>query len=188
MGLSVSVGVRREAEGLTNDEKRDVYAADIVYTTHGALGFDYLFNNLVTSAKERFMRSFHYIIIDEADSVLLDSSQTPLVISGSPRVQSNLYQLADTFVTLLREGEEYETEDNKVWLTPEGIRRAQEFFEIGNLFDDRYFEINRHLILALRAHTLFKEGRDYTLSHNGELTLLDTGTGRVMPGVNAHVP
>lgn len=183
MGLSVSVGVRRETEGLTNDEKRDVYAADIVYTTHGALGFDYLFNNLVTSAKERFMRPFHYIIIDEADSVLLDSSQTPLVISGSPRVQSNLYQLADTFVTLLREGEEYETEDNKVWLTPEGIRRAQEFFEIDNLFDDRYFEINRHVILALRAHTLFKEGRDYTLSHNGELTLLDTGTGRVMPGV-----
>lgn len=183
MGLSVSVGVRRDAAGLTNEEKRAVYAADIVYTTHGALGFDYLFNNLVTSAKERFLRPFHYIIIDEADSVLLDSSQTPLVISGSPRVQSNLYPLADTFVTLLREGVEYETEDNKVWLTPEGIRRAQEFFEIDNLFDDRYFEINRHVILALRAHTLFKEGRDYTLAHDGSLTLLDTGTGRVMPGV-----
>lgn len=183
LGLSAAVGVRRDAAALTNKEKKEIYAADIVYTTHGALGFDYLFNNLVTSAGERFLRPFHYIIIDEADSVLLDSSQTPLVISGSPRVQSNLYPLADTFVTLLREGVEYETEDNKVWLTPEGIRRAQEFFEIDNLYADRNAEINRHVILALRAHTLFRKGREYTLANDGSLTLLDTGTGRIMPGV-----
>lgn len=183
LGLTAAVGVRRDAAPLTNAEKKEIYAADIVYTTHGALGFDYLFNNLVTSARERFLRPFHYIIIDEADSVLLDSSQTPLVISGSPRVQSNLYPLADTFVTLLREHVEYETEDNKVWLTPEGIRRAQEFFEIDNLFADQYAEINRHVILALRAHTLFKKERDYTVSDDGKLTLLDTGTGRMMPGV-----
>ena len=74
-----------------------------VYTTHSALGFDYLFNNLVTSAEDRFMREFYYVIIDEADFVLLDSAQTPLVISGAPRVQSNLYEMADFFVKTLEE-------------------------------------------------------------------------------------
>lgn len=184
MGLTAAVGLPLDADHpLTNPQKKRIYDADIIYTTHGVLGFDYLLNNLVTSAKERFMRPLHYIIIDEADSVLLDSSQTPLVISGSPRVQSNLYPLADTFVNLLREGIDYEIEEQKVWLTPEGIRAAEEFFGIESLYDDKYFEINRHVILALRAHTLFQKGKDYTLSGEGALTLLDTGTGRVMPGV-----
>lgn len=184
MGLSAAVGLPADADHpLTNPQKKRIYDADIIYTTHGVLGFDYLLNNLVTSAKERFMRPLHYIIIDEADSVLLDSSQTPLVISGSPRVQSNLYPLADTFVNLLREGIDYETEEEKVWLTPEGIRAAERFFGIENLYDDRYAEVNRHVILALRAHTLFRKGKDYTISGEEMLTLLDTGTGRVMPGV-----
>lgn len=184
MGLTVAVGAQHGAQTpMTNDQKRKVYAADITYTTHGALGFDYLLNNLVSSAKERFLRPFNYIIIDEADSVLLDASQTPLVISGSPRVQSNLYPLANTFVTLLREDIDFEVEDNKVWLTEEGIRQAEAFFEIENFYDDRYFEINRHVILALRAHTLFKKGKDYTLDKDGSVALLDSGTGRMMPGV-----
>ena len=184
LGLTAAAGVQKAGETpWTNAQKKEIYDADIVYTTHGVLGFDYLFNNLVTSAKERFMRGLHYIIIDEADSVLLDSSQTPLVISGSPRVQSNFYSLADTFVSLLRKDIDYETEDKTVWLTPEGIHQAEQFFEIENFYDDRYFEINRHVILALRAHTLFEKGRDYTISNTGAITLLDTGTGRVMPGV-----
>ena len=99
MGLSVGTGVREKTEeGFTNEEKKEVYGADIVYTTHGAFGFDYLLNNLVKSAEDRFLRELYYVIIDEADSVLLDSAQTPLVISGAPRVQSNLYELADFFV------------------------------------------------------------------------------------------
>ena len=115
MGLSVAAGVcERPSDRLTNDQKRDIYAADIVYTTHSVLGFDYLLNNLVTSAKERFMRKPYYVIIDEADSVLLDSAQMPLVISGSPRVQSNLYELADFFVRTLAYGKDYEKEEKKV--------------------------------------------------------------------------
>jgi len=129
MGLTVAAGVQARAEDhFTNDEKRAIYASDIVYTTHGVFGFDYLLNNLVTTASERFMRELYYVIIDEADSVLLDSSQTPLVISGSPRVQSNLYELANFFVTTLIEGRDYEKEENKVWLTEEGIRYAERFF------------------------------------------------------------
>lgn len=96
LGLSVEAGVKRDTnEKLDNNSKKDVYDADIVYTTHGALGFDYLLNNLVQSKEDCFMRDFYFVIIDEADSVLLDSASMPLVISGSPRVQSNLYGITD---------------------------------------------------------------------------------------------
>lgn len=184
MGLTVAVEAQMKQEKtLTNDQKRVIYRADIVYTTHGTLGFDYLFNNLVRSAQDRFMRPFHYVIVDEADSVLLDSAQTPLVISGSPRVQSNLYQLADTFVTMLEENTDYETVEGKVWLTTQGVARAQTFFQIENFYDNQYFEINRHVNLALRAHVLFQKERDYTIAQDGKLMLLDSGTGRILPGV-----
>ena len=116
LGMTVKAGVKENSEEtMENDEKRECYAADILYTTHGALGFDYLFENLVKSADERFLREFYYVIIDEADSVLLDGAQMPLVISGAPRVQSNLYGITDFFVTTLKEDEDYDVEDKTVW-------------------------------------------------------------------------
>ena len=184
LGLSVAAGVKKDAgERLTNEEKKEVYSKDIVYTTHSALGFDYLFDNLAKDKDEKFMREFNYVIIDEADSVLLDSAQTPLVISGSPLVQSNLYELANFFVTTLQMGTHYEKEEKKVWLTEEGIRRAEEFFEIDNFYSAENFEVNRHVTLALRAHALFEIERDYVISNDGELVLLDNESGRMMPGV-----
>lgn len=184
MGLTVAAGVKEKSdERFTNEEKQNIYAADIVYTTHGTLGFDYLLNNLVTSAQDRFLREFYYVIIDEADSVLLDSAQTPLVISGAPRVQSNLYELADFFVTTLKEGRDYEKEEKKVWLTEEGIKYAENFFQISNFYGEEYFEINRHVILALRAHVLFEAEKDYVITKDQELQLLDGGSGRMMQGV-----
>ncbi len=184
LGLSVAAGVKKDAgERLTNEEKKEVYSKDIVYTTHSALGFDYLFDNLAKDKDEKFMREFNYVIIDEADSVLLDSAQTPLVISGSPLVQSNLYELANFFVTTLQMGIHYEKEEKKVWLTEEGIRRAEEFFEIDNFYSAENFEVNRHVTLALRAHALFEIERDYVISNDGELVLLDNESGRMMPGV-----
>ncbi len=184
MGLTVAAGVQEKAdERFTNEEKQKIYAADIVYTTHGTLGFDYLLNNLVTSAEDRFLRELYYVIIDEADSVLLDSAQTPLVISGAPRVQSNLYGLADFFVTTLKEGRDYEKEEKKVWLTEEGIKYAESFFQIHNFYGEEYFEINRHVILALRAHVLFEIEKDYMITKDQELQLLDGGSGRMMQGV-----
>ncbi len=184
MGLTVAAGVQARAEErFTNDQKRAIYNCDIVYTTHGVFGFDYLLNNLVTSAAERFMRELYYVIIDEADSVLLDSAQTPLVISGSPRVQSNLYELADFFVSTLIEGRDYEKEEKKVWLTEEGTAYAERFFRIDNFYGSEYFEINRHVTLALRAHVLFEVEKEYMITKDGELQLLDSGSGRMMPGV-----
>lgn len=184
LGLSVKAGVKRDTnEKLDNDSKKDVYNADIVYTTHGALGFDYLLNNLVQSKEDRFMRDFYYVIIDEADSVLLDSASMPLVISGSPRVQSNLYGITDFFVTTLVEDVHYEIEDKKVWLTNKGIEYVQRYFRIENLYSEENYDILRHVVLALRAHFLLEKDTDYVVTDKGEIVLLDKSTGRKMNGM-----
>lgn len=184
LGLSVEAGVKRDTnEKLDNDSKKDVYAADIVYTTHGSLGFDYLLNNLVQSKEDRFMRDFYYVIIDEADSVLLDSASMPLVISGSPRVQSNLYGITDFFVTTLVEDVHYELEDKKVWLTKEGVEYVQRYFRIENLYGEENYDILRHVVLALRAHFLLEKDTDYVVTDKGEVVLLDKSTGRKMTGM-----
>lgn len=184
LGLSVKAGVTRDTnEHLNNDQKKEIYAADIVYTTHGSLGFDYLLNNLVHSKEDRFMRELYYVIIDEADSVLLDSASMPLVISGSPRVQSNLYGITDFFVTTLVEDEHYIVEDNKVWLTDKGIEYAQRYFRIENLYSKENFDVLRHVILALRAHYLMDKDVDYVVTDSGEIVLLDKSTGRKMKGM-----
>lgn len=184
LGLSVKAGVTRDTnEHLNNDQKKEIYAADIVYTTHGSLGFDYLLNNLVHSKEDRFMRDFYYVIIDEADSVLLDSASMPLVISGSPRVQSNLYGITDFFVTTLVEDEHYIVEDNKVWLTDKGIEYAQRYFRIENLYSKENFDVLRHVVLALRAHYLMDKDVDYVVTDSGEIVLLDKSTGRKMNGM-----
>lgn len=184
LGLSVKAGVTRDTnEKLDNDQKKEIYAADIVYTTHGSLGFDYLLNNLVHSKEDRFMRELYYVIIDEADSVLLDSASMPLVISGSPRVQSNLYGITDFFVTTLVEDEHYIVEDNKVWLTDKGIEYAQRYFRIENLYSKENFDVLRHVVLALRAHYLMDKDVDYVVTDSGEIVLLDKSTGRKMKGM-----
>ena len=184
LGLSVEAGVKRDTnEKLDNDSKKDVYAADIVYTTHGSLGFDYLLNNLVQSKEDRFMRDFYFVIIDEADSVLLDSASMPLVISGSPRVQSNLYGITDFFVTTLVEDVHYEIEDKKVWLTKEGVEYVQRYFRIENLYGEENYDILRHVVLALRAHFLLEKDTDYVVTDKGEVVLLDKSTGRKMTGM-----
>lgn len=184
LGLSVKAGVTRDTnEKLDNDQKKEIYAADIVYTTHGSLGFDYLLNNLVHSKEDRFMRELYYVIIDEADSVLLDSASMPLVISGSPRVQSNLYGITDFFVTTLVEDEHYIVEDNKVWLTDKGIEYAQRYFRIDSLYSKENFDVLRHVVLALRAHYLMDKDVDYVVTDSGEIVLLDKSTGRKMKGM-----
>ena len=184
LGLSVEAGVQRDTnEKLKNDSKKDVYDADIVYTTHGSLGFDYLLNNLVQSKEDRFMRDFYYVIIDEADSVLLDSASMPLVISGSPRVQSNLYGITDFFVTTLVEDVHYELEDKKVWLTNKGIEYAKRYFRIENLYSKENYDFLRHIVLALRAHFLLEKDTDYVITDKGEIVLLDKSTGRKMTGM-----
>lgn len=184
MGLSVAAGVPAKGQKeFGSAEKKKVYASDIVYTTHGALGFDYLTDNLAKRAEDRFLREYYYVIIDEADSVLLDAAQTPLIISASPRVQSNLYAVSDFFVTTLEEERDYILEEGKVWFTEDGIRYAETFFQIDNFYGEEHFEINRHVILALRAHKLHEKGEGYVVSRDGKLLLMDSSTGRALDGM-----
>ena len=184
LGMTVRSGVDEgQREKQNNDGKRQIYEADIVYTTHAVLGFDYLLNNLVSSAKERFMREFYYVIIDEADMVLMDAATMPLVISGAPRVQSNLYGLADFFVTTLQPERDYIEEDQAVWLTDKGVAYAERYFRIGKFYAAENFELNRHVTLALKAHITMERDKDYVVTEKGEVSLLDNGTGRVLQGM-----
>lgn len=183
MGLSCSYPDADDTKKQDDDEKRQFYSADIIYTTNGALGFDFLFDNLVKKKEDRFLCDFHYVIIDEADSVLLDSAIMPLVISGVPRVQSNLYDVCDFFVTTLVEDIDYIEEDKAVWLTPKGVKFAESFFGISNFYGKENFEINRHVTLSLRAHKLLKNKKDYVVTDKKEVELFDGATGRLMHGV-----
>lgn len=183
MGLTIGIGVFEEGIDVPNSEKKAVYDSDIVYTTNSALGFDYLSENLAGSAEGKFLRPFNYVIVDEADAVLLDTAQMPLIISGSPRVQSNLYDIADQFVRTLIEDEEYvlDKDDKVVYLTEQGSHYAEEFFDIEDLYDYRYFEVNRHINLALRAHHLYEKDVDYVVMDD-EVKLLDIRSGRILEG------
>ncbi len=183
MGLTCSYPDKDSSKKKDDDERKKFYSADIIYTTNGTLGFDYLFNNLVKNKADRFLCDFNYVIIDEADSVLLDAAIMPLVISGVPRVQSNLYNLCDFFVTTLVEDIDYIEEDQAVWLTPKGVKFAESFFGISNFYGKEHFEINRHVTLALRAHKVLENKKDYVISPQGEVELFDGATGRLMQGV-----
>lgn len=187
MGLTCSYPDTSEQEDgakrQNDEEKKLFYSADIIYTTNGALGFDFLFDNLVKKKEDRFLCEFYYVIIDEADSVLLDMAIMPLVISGVPRVQSNLYDVCDFFVTTLVEDIDYIEEDKAVWLTPKGVKFAERFFGISNFYGEENFEINRHVTLALRAHKLLKDKKDYVVTDKKEVELFDGATGRLMHGV-----
>lgn len=183
MGLTCSYPQMNRTEEMTSQEKKEFYSADIIYTTNSALGFDYLFEHLVKNNEMRFLCEFYYVIIDEADAVLLDSATMPLVISGVPRVQSNLYDVCDFFATALKEGIDYIEEDKAVWLTSKGVEFAESFFGIDNFYGKENFEINRHVTLALRAHKLLKKEKDYIVTDQGEIQLFDGATGRLMKGV-----
>jgi len=186
LGLTIETAVRAdESKPLETKEKRRIYQADILYTTNSALGFDYLIENLAENKKNQFLREFNYVIIDEIDSILLDSAQTPLIISGAPRVQSNFYDMMDTLVQTLYEDEDYcyDDEKNEVWLTQKGIRESESFLGLNHLFSKENQELVRHLNLALRAHMIYKKDQDYVVrqsENEAEVVLLDRATGRLM--------
>ena len=186
LGLTIEAAVvADEAENLTPKQKRLIYQADIVYTTNSALGFDYLIENLAENKDSQYLSPFNYVIIDEIDSILLDSAQVPLVISGAPRVQSNFYGIMDTFITTLKEEEDYHYDDekNEVWLTSKGILAAESFLDLEHLFSKENQELVRHLNLALRAHKLYKKDKDYVVRQGekeAEVVLLDRSTGRLL--------
>ena len=182
LGLTIGVPFTGDPKKeMKAEEKKLIYASDIIYTTNSNLGFDYLNDNLASNEEGKFLRPFNYVIIDEIDDILLDSAQTPLIIAGSPRVQSNYYAIIDTLVTTLVEGEDYifKEEKEEIWLTTRGAKAAESFLGIDHFYKEEHAVFARHLVYAIRAHKLFTKDKDYIIRGN-EMVLVDKGTGRLM--------
>ncbi|MEG0823245.1 MAG: preprotein translocase subunit SecA [Erysipelotrichaceae bacterium] len=178
LGLSVSVNKR----DLTTFYKRKAYACDITYTTNSELGFDYLRDNMVTKKEERVMRGLNVAIVDEVDSILIDESRTPLIISGGARQTANLYKQADTFAKRLSE-EDYEIDEKTkaIQLSEQGVTTAEKAFKITNLYDLEHTQLVHHIQQALKANFIMKNEVEYVVQ-DGEIVLVDQFTGRLMKG------
>ena len=184
LGLTAVAGVPATGEDPHDRDLHKIYQADIVYTTNSTLGFDYLMDNLSGTADERFLQGFHFALLDEIDAVLLDSAQMPLVISGAPRVRSNLFEIADQVICLLREDVDFERSNDhkKVWFTPCGIDHMEEYLGLEDLLSERHRTLYRHLVLALKAHQTLTRDRDYVVDEDG-VSLLDLSNGRKLAGM-----
>lgn len=182
LGLTLGVGVAEdEAEDVV--DRGNVYQCDVIYTTHSSLGFDYLFTNLTTEKEEQYVTDFNFVLIDEIDAILLDMAQTPLIVSGAPKVQSNLFTTSDWFVKSIELDVDFEmSEDRKsVWFTEQGIHRAEEYFGVHNILSEEWADLYRHLVLALKANYIMVIDRNYVVADD-EVFLLDEANGRKLMG------
>jgi len=180
LGLSVGCVVH----GITNEERKAAYQADITYGTNNEFGFDYLRDNMVLYKEEMTQRDLNYAIIDEVDSILIDEARTPLIISGQGEKSTELYHIADRFVnSSLRAGEDYTVneKDRTVSLTEEGVAKCEKYFKLENFSDPENMEINHHIQQALKARNLMKRDVDYVVK-DGEIIIVDEFTGRLMFG------
>ena len=194
MGLSTGLVVH----GLTPEEKKQAYLADITYGTNNEFGFDYLRDNMVVYKDKMVQRGHNFAIVDEVDSILIDEARTPLIISGAGEKSTDMYDRADEFARKLRKyvikemdsKESYDDIDadyivdekaNNAILTPKGAQKAESFFGIENLSDAENSEISHHINQAIRAHGIMKLDVDYVVNDQGVM-IVDTFTGRLMPG------
>ncbi|MFC3041298.1 preprotein translocase subunit SecA [Virgibacillus xinjiangensis] len=179
--LGLTVGLN--GNGLSKEEKREAYAADITYGTNNEFGFDYLRDNMVQYKEQMVQRPLNFAIIDEVDSILIDEARTPLIISGSAKKSASLYQQADGFVrTLSRETDySYDEKTKGVQLSEEGINKAERYFSIENLFDLDHVSLTHHINQALKAHVSMHRDTDYVVE-DGEVVIVDQFTGRLMKG------
>ena len=185
--------------GQTSEEKRAAYAADITYGTNNEIGFDYLRDNMVIYKESLTQRGYAFAIVDEVDSILIDEARTPLIISGRGAQSNELYQKAESFVRGLRayKVKEMDTKsDNenveedyiidekakRTVLTRHGVEKAEAFFGLENLSDPENVTINHHIMQALHAHGVMKRDVDYVVTQDGKVLIVDSFTGRIMPG------
>lgn len=179
MGLSVGCIIH----GITEEERRAAYEADITYGTNNEFGFDYLRDNMVTYEEELMQRELNFAIVDEVDSILIDEARTPLIISGQGTKSTDLYKKADSFVKGLTKGKDFEIEekDEQISLTDEGVVKAEDYFELENFGDPENMEVNHHVQQALKAHNMMEKDVDYIVK-DGEIIIVDEFTGRLMFG------
>ncbi|MFO6423305.1 preprotein translocase subunit SecA [Motilimonas sp. KMU-193] len=198
LGLTVGINL----SGMSPDEKRAAYAADITYGTNNEFGFDYLRDNMAFEPQARTQRELYYAIVDEVDSILIDEARTPLIISGPTEGNQDLYIKLDKIIPLLEKQDKEDTEEyvgegdytvdeksKQVFLTERGQIKVEEILqergilgEDESLFSASSISILHHVNAALRAHTLFEKNVDYIVNPDNEIVIVDEHTGRTMPG------
>lgn len=178
--MGLSVGVNTSEMGA--EEKKHAYACDITYTTNSELAFDYLRDNQAVYKESQVQRGLNFVIVDEADSILIDEARTPLIISGPAPSYKTLYESTDNFVKTLNKNDYKKDEETKVvTLTESGIKKANAYFGISNLYDANNFTVAHYVDEALKANFAMDIDKDYIV-RNGEVMIVDTFTGRVMEG------
>lgn len=184
LGLSVGIIVH----GLSDEERRTAYAADITYGTNNEFGFDYLRDNMKFRLEDRVQRDFNFAIVDEVDSILIDEARTPLIISGPAESSSQLYGAVDALIPHLSE-EHYEMDEKNrsITLTDEGVEKIEELLrennmlDQGSMYDVHNISLVHHINQALKAHKLFTRDKDYIVNED-RIVIIDEFTGRMMEG------
>ena len=180
LGLTVGCNLAKES----TEEKKAAYACDITYTTNSELGFDYLRDNMAPGLEGRVLRGLEFTIVDEADSILIDESRTPLIISGGNRAAASQYQVADRFVKSLRKDKDFtiDIKDKACSLTEDGNDKAELMFGIRNLYDPENQDLVHRIHQALKANYIMTRDVEYMVDKDHAIQLIDQFTGRIMPG------
>ena len=197
LGLTVGVNLHR----LTTSEKQQAHACDVTYTINSELGFDYLRDNMAPSKSQRVLRGLNFCIVDEADSVLIDESRTPLIISGGAKASMSQYQIADRFVKMLKRStdvdEDYkrkhpeyipdgdfvvDVKTKSCSLTDKGVDKAEKMFGIPNLYAPQYQDLVHRIHQALKANYIMTRDVEYLVDQDNTIQLIDQFTGRVLKG------
>jgi preprotein translocase subunit SecA len=179
LGLTVGVVVH----GVTDQERKVAYRADITYGQNNEFGFDYLRDNMKFNIEDYVQREHNFAIVDEVDSILIDEARTPLIISGASEESTDTYYVVDRVIPRLKPEEHYTIDEKMrtVSLTEDGVTRVEQLLGVENLYDPRNILLLHHANQGLRAHTLFKRDVDYVVKE-GEVIIVDEFTGRLMPG------
>jgi preprotein translocase subunit SecA len=179
LGLTVGLNVPQ----LPQDAKQNAYGADITYGIGTEFGFDFLRDNMVQSASQRVQRPYHYAIVDEVDSVLIDEAKTPLIIAGKMESAANLHYICAKLAKSFKRDQDYtfDEETKATSLTDEGINKVEKAFGVDNLYELEHQTLYHYMIQALRAHVMFERDVDYIVK-DGKIMLVDMFTGRVMEG------
>ena len=179
LGLNVGLNVPQ----ISPEEKKQAYKADITYGIGNEFGFDFLRDNMAQQKDQQVQRPYHYAIIDEIDSVLIDEAKTPLIIAGKTMASANLHKVCAKLGRSFKEEEDYtfDKQTKGVSLTEQGMSKVERAFGIQNLFDLEHQTLYHYVIQAVRAHVMFERDVDYIV-HEGEVKLIDMFTGRMMEG------
>jgi len=165
------------------DERKKAYEADITYGTNNEFGFDYLRDNMAVRLEDVVQKGYHFAIVDEVDSILIDEARTPLIISGPSEESTKMYQQANRIATRLQKDVDYKVyeKEKTITITEEGVSRIEGLLQIKNLYDEKNMNVQHHIIQALKAQRLFKRDVDYIVK-DGEVIIVDEFTGRLMFG------